>query len=438
MNLSALPVLVLSLLAHPARAQDGRRELAEIRLLVAADRKLPEAHERLKQLLAKLEGEADPGAAELAAEVVVAHDVGQVDTIRLEPREIAKNAYAGLIVNGERLFGFLVAGLNPYRPLDGELRLPQCEPATSRADSQDHGALRRLPLPSNERWARAEACSRSGWSATRRRSAPAPRVPQAARSPWRNAVTRNLGATTEVEVDMFGDYSALEPHVVVLCSDGIHRVVDQETVERLLEFVPARPAWSGLRDDLDLEIEARKPVHTDGRPVRIWCFGEHLFLDDHEGLDLALWIGMKAGHVHDVVQFAAARCKCGLQVRERRSRDAERIDPLVREEAIVLGGIKNGIDGEIINIVDDETITSREFLELHVQNGVPIRFVSLPKALSYPLYCTLGLLSRARSTAGWPSRAGSPPGRRRSRAGSRRPASDPRTAGSSPTGAQTG
>jgi protein phosphatase len=55
---------------------------------------------------------------------------------------------------------------------------------------------------------------------------------EAARSPWRNAITRNLGAEADVVVDVFGEFSASEPHIVVLCTDGLHGVLAAEDVER--------------------------------------------------------------------------------------------------------------------------------------------------------------------------------------------------------------
>lgn len=61
---------------------------------------------------------------------------------------------------------------------------------------------------------------------------------EAARSPWRNAVTRNLGTEAEVEVDVFGEFSAEEPHVLVLCSDGLHGVLEEEDLERLVRATP--------------------------------------------------------------------------------------------------------------------------------------------------------------------------------------------------------
>lgn len=61
---------------------------------------------------------------------------------------------------------------------------------------------------------------------------------EAARSPWRNAVTRNLGGAAEVEVDVFGTFPATEPHLVVLCTDGIHGFLSAEEIERLARSAP--------------------------------------------------------------------------------------------------------------------------------------------------------------------------------------------------------
>ena len=59
-------------------------------------------------------------------------------------------------------------------------------------------------------------------------------------------------------------------------------------------------------------------------------------------------------------------------------------------EAIVLAGLKKSIDGEVINVVDDDVLTSGEFLKLYKSNVMNLRSVSLPKAVSYSVYCLLG------------------------------------------------
>lgn len=68
-------------------------------------------------------------------------------------------------------------------------------------------------------------------------------------------------------------------------------------------------------------------------------------------------------------------------------------------DAIVLSGLKEGIDGEVLNVVDDGRTTSRRFLELYAEHGMRVRFLSLPKALSYPLYCAVGFFFRVRGSS---------------------------------------
>ncbi|HEX9109551.1 MAG TPA: hypothetical protein VF832_20055, partial [Longimicrobiales bacterium] len=54
---------------------------------------------------------------------------------------------------------------------------------------------------------------------------------EARRSPWRHAVTRALGLEEDVEVDTFGPYRISEPHYVLLCSDGLSNVLQEEALE---------------------------------------------------------------------------------------------------------------------------------------------------------------------------------------------------------------
>ncbi|MEX0935429.1 MAG: protein phosphatase 2C domain-containing protein [Gemmatimonadota bacterium] len=61
---------------------------------------------------------------------------------------------------------------------------------------------------------------------------------EANRSPWRNAVTRNLGADEEVEVDIYGGYDGTDPFVLVLCTDGVHGVLDEEEILRVFRRTP--------------------------------------------------------------------------------------------------------------------------------------------------------------------------------------------------------
>ena len=52
-------------------------------------------------------------------------------------------------------------------------------------------------------------------------------------------------------------------------------------------------------------------------------------------------------------------------------------------EAIVLGGLIEGIDGEILNIVDDNLPTSRQFLKLYKKNAGYFKSIYVPKFLNY-------------------------------------------------------
>jgi nucleoside-diphosphate-sugar epimerase len=54
-------------------------------------------------------------------------------------------------------------------------------------------------------------------------------------------------------------------------------------------------------------------------------------------------------------------------------------------EAIVLGGLKPGVDREIFNVVDDEVLTSRQFLEEYKKCVGKFRSVSIPYRVAYLL-----------------------------------------------------
>jgi len=53
--------------------------------------------------------------------------------------------------------------------------------------------------------------------------------------------------------------------------------------------------------------------------------------------------------------------------------------------AIALAGLKNGVDGEIFNVVDDDLPSSREFLRLFKKNVGPFASLYVPHILSYAL-----------------------------------------------------
>jgi nucleoside-diphosphate-sugar epimerase len=52
-------------------------------------------------------------------------------------------------------------------------------------------------------------------------------------------------------------------------------------------------------------------------------------------------------------------------------------------EAIVLAGLKDGIDGEVMNIVDDQLPTSREFLRMYKKHVGHFKSIYVPKIASY-------------------------------------------------------
>jgi nucleoside-diphosphate-sugar epimerase len=64
-------------------------------------------------------------------------------------------------------------------------------------------------------------------------------------------------------------------------------------------------------------------------------------------------------------------------------------------EAIVLAGLKPGVEGEVFNVVDDELPTSAQFLRAYA--GKVNRFFSL--SLPYPIAC--GLCSMWEKYSAW-------------------------------------
>lgn len=72
---------------------------------------------------------------------------------------------------------------------------------------------------------------------------------EAARSPWKNALTRAVGGEADIEVDVFGPFDVAEPHAVLLCTDGVYRVLDAaELAERLAGAASADAAARALAD----------------------------------------------------------------------------------------------------------------------------------------------------------------------------------------------
>ncbi|MFI5073285.1 MAG: NAD-dependent epimerase/dehydratase family protein, partial [Terriglobales bacterium] len=54
-------------------------------------------------------------------------------------------------------------------------------------------------------------------------------------------------------------------------------------------------------------------------------------------------------------------------------------------DAIVLAGIKPGVDGEVFNVVDDDLISSRKFMRLYKRKVKRFSSVYVPHVLSYGL-----------------------------------------------------
>jgi nucleoside-diphosphate-sugar epimerase len=54
-------------------------------------------------------------------------------------------------------------------------------------------------------------------------------------------------------------------------------------------------------------------------------------------------------------------------------------------EAIVLAGIRKGVDREVLNVVDDDLPTSRQFLRLYKRHVRPFRSIPVPRLVSYLL-----------------------------------------------------
>lgn len=52
-------------------------------------------------------------------------------------------------------------------------------------------------------------------------------------SRWRNAVTRAIGTDPVVDVDLFGPFDAAERHSVLLCTDGLYRVLDPDDLHQM-------------------------------------------------------------------------------------------------------------------------------------------------------------------------------------------------------------
>jgi protein phosphatase len=62
----------------------------------------------------------------------------------------------------------------------------------------------------------------------------------AEKSRWRNAVTRAVGTQAELDVDCYGPFDALQPHTVVLCTDGLYRAISADDLRQAV-LAPSPP-----------------------------------------------------------------------------------------------------------------------------------------------------------------------------------------------------
>jgi PPM family protein phosphatase len=108
---------------------------------------------------------------------------------------------------------------------------------------------------------------------------------QLAASPWRNALTRSVGTDAGVEVDLFGPFPATSPHAVLLCSDGLYKVVADTVLQEYVlslddpgqaaEVLTALAYRRGSDDNISVAVAEfaslprRSPVVTLPIPMRI-------------------------------------------------------------------------------------------------------------------------------------------------------------------------
>jgi PPM family protein phosphatase len=57
---------------------------------------------------------------------------------------------------------------------------------------------------------------------------------EAKSSRWKNALTRAIGTDPTVEPDLFGPFDMSEAHTILLCSDGLHGVLDDAAIGGLV------------------------------------------------------------------------------------------------------------------------------------------------------------------------------------------------------------
>jgi PPM family protein phosphatase len=68
---------------------------------------------------------------------------------------------------------------------------------------------------------------------------------EALKSRWRNAVTRAVGTESELKVDCFGPFDATESHTILLCTDGLYRVIDETQLHHAV--LRSQDPWPAVR-----------------------------------------------------------------------------------------------------------------------------------------------------------------------------------------------
>jgi PPM family protein phosphatase len=68
---------------------------------------------------------------------------------------------------------------------------------------------------------------------------------EALKSRWRNAVTRAVGTESELKVDCFGPFDASESHTILLCTDGLYRVIDESQLHHAV--LRSADPWPAVR-----------------------------------------------------------------------------------------------------------------------------------------------------------------------------------------------
>src|SRR5690606_2689356 len=63
-----------------------------------------------------------------------------------------------------------------------------------------------------------------------------------------------------------------------------------------------------------LKIKTRQPGYANGGPVWIWLNRKYFLFHPHYAVELVLWIGMKGGDIHNIIQRASSCRQCGLQI----------------------------------------------------------------------------------------------------------------------------